>query len=196
MTTSPSVPIYAALDGWRRYMVRSGREVLGRGLELARTVRRSVDEIDGLTVTHDELLREEASHDLDEMQVLIDVDGLGVSGYQCADWLREHHCVDLGLSDHRRILATISHADDEDTADRLLTALRDLASAADSFDPPREIRQPSPDELQLENRMLPPVTPSSATPSRSPSTRLRDVLQPNRSHRTRPVSRWWYPARC
>ncbi|GAC53539.1 aminotransferase class I/II-fold pyridoxal phosphate-dependent enzyme [Gordonia amicalis] len=155
MTTSPSVPIYAALDGWRRYMVRSGREVLGRGLELARTVRRSVDEIDGLTVTHDELLREEASHDLDEMQVLIDVDGLGVSGYQCADWLREHHCVDLGLSDHRRILATISHADDEDTADRLLTALRDLASAADSFDPPREIRQPSPDELQLENRMLP-----------------------------------------
>lgn len=155
MTTSPSVPVYSALDGWRRYMVESGREVLGRGLDLARRVRRAVDDIDGLTVMHDELLHEEASHDLDEMQVLIDVSELGISGYQSADWLRDRHCIDLGLSDHRRILATISHADDEDTADRLLSALRDLTCAADSFESPRKVHQPSPVELQLENRMLP-----------------------------------------
>ena len=155
MTTSPSVPVYSALDGWRRYMVESGREVLGRGLDLARRVRRAVDDIDGLTVMHDELLHEEASHDLDEMQVLIDVSELGISGYQSADWLRDQHCIDLGLSDHRRILATISHADDEDTADRLLSALRDLTCAADSFESPQKVHQPSPVELQLENRMLP-----------------------------------------
>jgi arginine/lysine/ornithine decarboxylase len=155
MTTSPSVPIYAALDGWRRNMVESGREIFGGGLELARHIRRSVDEMEGLIVMHDELLHEEASHDLDEMQVLIDVRDLGASGYQCADWLRSHHCVDVGMSDHRRILATISHADDEDTADRLLTALSDLASAAGSFDHPPAIHQPTPEELQLETRMLP-----------------------------------------
>ncbi len=155
MTTSPNVLVYSALDGWRRYMVESGREVLGRALELARSVRRSVDEIPGLNVMHDELLHAEASHDLDELQVLIDVDELGASGYQCADWLRENCRVDVGLSDHRRILATLSHADDAGTAGRLLDALRELSSAAGSFETPPKIRQPSPDDLQLENRMLP-----------------------------------------
>ncbi|WP_238420440.1 aminotransferase class I/II-fold pyridoxal phosphate-dependent enzyme [Gordonia sp. 'Campus'] len=155
MTTSPNVLIYSALDGWRRHMVESGRELLGAALDLARSLRRSIDELPGFTVMHDELLHEEASHDLDELQVLIDVSDLGVSGYQCADWLREHRQIDVGLSDHRRVLATISQADDEKTAHRLLDALTDLGSAAASFDPPGLIVQPSPLELQLENAMLP-----------------------------------------
>lgn len=155
MTTSPNVLIYSALDGWRRFMVESGREILGRALELARSVRRSVDEIPGLKVMHDELLHEEASHDLDEVQVLIDVSEWGVNGYQCADWLRENCRVDVGLSDHRRILATLSHADDEGTAARLLAALSELSRAAPDFETPPAIWQPSPDDLQLENRMLP-----------------------------------------
>ena len=59
-----------------------------------------------------QLLRKEASHDLDRLQLLIDVSELGISGYQAADWLRETKAVDVGLSDHRRILATLSMADD------------------------------------------------------------------------------------
>ncbi|MGH1526564.1 hypothetical protein ACRAWC_22170 [Leifsonia sp. L25] len=35
------------------------------------------------------------------MHVLIDVKGLGVSGYQVADWLRAEHRIDVGLNDHR-----------------------------------------------------------------------------------------------
>jgi hypothetical protein len=43
--------------------------------------------------------------------VLVEVDGLGISGYQAADWLRAHEGIDVGLSDHSRILATTSMAD-------------------------------------------------------------------------------------
>ena len=69
-------------------------------------------------VEEDRLLREEASHDLDRLQILIDISELGISGYQAADWLRETCALDLGLSDHRRVLATLSMADDAQTTGR------------------------------------------------------------------------------
>ncbi len=135
MTTSPNVLIYSAIDGWRRQMVEHGTELLGSALDLARTTRERIERIDGISVLDDRLLGDEASHDLDRLQVLMDLDELGVSGYQCADWLRENCRLDVGMSDHRRILATMSMSDDEDTADRLVSALEALSRAAESFDP-------------------------------------------------------------
>jgi hypothetical protein len=42
----------------------------------------------------DEFLGTEASHDRDPPHVVIDVSGLGISGYDAADWLREHELLD------------------------------------------------------------------------------------------------------
>lgn len=103
----------------------------------------------------DELLGEEASCDLDITQILMDVSATGTSGYQAADWLRENCHLDLGLSDHRRVLATMSFADDKHTADRLVDAMTQWRKAADSFERPPTIDLPTPDELQLETVQLP-----------------------------------------
>lgn len=155
MTTSPSVPIYAALDGWRRQMVHHGHELLDAALKLAGDVRGRIGEIAGVEVLEDALLGTEASHDLDRLQVLIDVSGTGTSGYQARDWLREQRFLDVGLADHRRILVTMSFADDPVTADRLLDALHGWRDAATSFQRPPEIRLPSSQELQLDTVQLP-----------------------------------------
>ncbi|MEU2003331.1 aminotransferase class I/II-fold pyridoxal phosphate-dependent enzyme [Rhodococcus sp. NPDC019627] len=155
MTTSPNVMLYSAMDGWRRQMVEHGADLLGRALALAGRTRERIAGIDGLTVLEDRLLGEEASHDLDRLQILIDVSELGVSGFQCTDWVRENCHLDLGMHDHRRIMATMSMADDDDTADRLVTALDQVAQAAASFDPPPSISLPSPEELQLESVLSP-----------------------------------------
>jgi arginine/lysine/ornithine decarboxylase len=151
MTTSPNVLLYAALDGWRRQMVESGHELLDAALELADRLRADVDRMPGLHVLEDELVRREASHDLDRLQVLIDVSELGISGYQTADWLRQHQRVDVGLSDHRRILATLSMADDEASAGRLREALERLVSAAPDLPRPHPVAVPRPDEIELES---------------------------------------------
>lgn len=135
MTTSPNVLIYAAMDGWRRQMVQHGHQLLGAALDLARQVRDEIELIPDVEVLDDELLGVQASHDLDRMQVLIDVCGTGTSGYQAADWLREHARIDVGMSDHRRILATLSMADDKETLGRLTDALRAWRTAAQDFDP-------------------------------------------------------------
>jgi lysine decarboxylase len=89
------------------------------------------------------------------MQILMDVSATGTSGYQAHDWLREHKHIDVGMSDHRRILATMSFADDKASAERLLDALWAWRKAADGFDPPPQIRLPSPSEIQLESVQLP-----------------------------------------
>jgi len=78
----------------------------------------------------EEFLDAEASHELDPLHLVIDVSGLGITGYDAADWLREHQRIDIGLSDHARIEATLSPADDDQTAARLVSALVSLSEAA------------------------------------------------------------------
>jgi arginine decarboxylase len=155
MTTSPNVMVYAALDGWRRQMVEHGHELLTAELDLASYLRARLAEIPELRVLEDELLGTEASCDLDTTQVLMDIAGTETSGYQAADWLREHCRIDLGMSDHRRVLATMSFADDRQTADRLIDAMNQWRRAATNFDRPPSIKLPAPGELQLETVCLP-----------------------------------------
>lgn len=154
MTTSPSVLVYTALDGWRRQMVQHGRELLDAALRVADQARIELDGIPGIDVMEDELLGMEASHDLDRLQVLMDVSATGAMGYDAADWLREHRNLDMGLADHRRVLATLSMADDKDTITSLVEGMTAWREQLKDPRPP-DIRLPSPEELQLETVELP-----------------------------------------
>jgi arginine decarboxylase len=155
MTTSPNVMLYAALDGWRRQMVQHGHGQLGAALTLAGQLRDEVEALPGLHVLREEFLGAEASHDLDPLHVVIDVSGLDINGYDAADWLREQHRIDMGLSDHRRVEATLSLADDDTTAARLVAALATLPGAAAGLPRATKVDLPSVGELELEPAMLP-----------------------------------------
>jgi arginine/lysine/ornithine decarboxylase len=155
MTTSPNVLLYSAIDGWRRQMVRDGERLLADTLDLARYTRAEVDKRKGLHVMEKELVHKQASADLDILHVLIDVSALGITGFQATDWIREHRFVDLGLTDHRRVEATLSMADDRETVARLLDALDALVEAAPSFERPPAIDLPSYGDLEIEPVLLP-----------------------------------------
>ncbi len=155
MTTSPNVLVYTALDGWRRQMVQQGREIFDKALRTARQARTELDRIPGIDVMEDDLLGVEASHDLDRLQVLMDISETGVSGYEADAWLRNNRRIDMGLSDHRRLLATLSFADNAETVDTLVAAMNEWRAQASPSDTPQEIHVPEPDELLLETAMLP-----------------------------------------
>ncbi|MCF3122108.1 ornithine decarboxylase [Streptomyces arenae] len=155
-TTSPSVLIYAGLDGWRRQMALHGRELMGRTLELAGRVRAAIEKIDGLHVNdRSDFCGPGLAADFDPLPVVIEVDGLGTSGYRAADWLRRHHALDAHLADHRRISTQLTHADDEETTRLLLTALRDLVRASGDLSPTPPVEVPCADDLRMEQAMLP-----------------------------------------
>ncbi|MGW0761582.1 aminotransferase class I/II-fold pyridoxal phosphate-dependent enzyme [Streptomyces sp. NPDC002814] len=155
-TTSPSALIFAGLDGWRRQMALRGKEIMGAALELVAEVRAAIEQIDGMHVNdRDDFCGAGLAADFDPLPVVIDIDGLGITGYQAADWLRAHRSVDAHLADHRRIGMQITHGDDEETTGELLAALKDLAQAAPSMRPAPRVDVPAPAELRLEQAMTP-----------------------------------------
>ncbi|TQJ46872.1 aminotransferase class I/II-fold pyridoxal phosphate-dependent enzyme [Streptomyces sp. SLBN-115] len=155
-TTSPSVLLYAGLDGWRRQMALHGEQLIGAALGLAREVRSAIEEIDGMHVEgREDLCGPGLADDFDPLPVVIDVQGLGITGFQAADWLREHQLMDMHLSDHRRIGAQLTHADDRGTTGELLAALKDLAHAAPELGPAPRVEVPGPTELRMTQGMPP-----------------------------------------
>jgi lysine decarboxylase len=155
-TTSPSVLIHAGMDGWRRQMALHGRELMGAALDLAAGVRASIEEIDGMHVyDRDDFVGQGLADDFDPLPVIIDIAGLGITGFRAADWLRDNRAVDAHIVDHRRIGAQITHADDSSTAGELLDALKDLAQAAPELASGPRVDVPSPTELRMKQALLP-----------------------------------------
>ncbi|GAA1087721.1 ornithine decarboxylase [Streptomyces javensis] len=155
-TTSPSVLLYAGMDGWRRQMTLHGEKLLGAALRRAHAVRDEIAAIDGLHVDGPaDYVGPGLGSDFDPFPVVIDLTGLGVSGYRAADWLRDQHDVNAHLADHRRISTQLTHADGPSTTGALLTALRGLAHHAEDLRSATEVAVPTPDELRMEQSCLP-----------------------------------------
>jgi arginine/lysine/ornithine decarboxylase len=154
-TTSPNVLLYAAMDGWRRQMVQHGHDLLESALELATSARERIERLPGLHVLEKEFLAVEASSELDPLQTVVDLQDLGIAGYDAADWLREQERIDVGLSDHRRIGIQFSYADTPETAERLLLALAHLVEAAPGLPKAPRVDLPDPAAFDVEPAMLP-----------------------------------------
>ncbi|WP_030234951.1 aminotransferase class I/II-fold pyridoxal phosphate-dependent enzyme [Streptomyces sp. NRRL S-350] len=155
-TTSPSTLVYAALDGWRRQMVQHGRTLYDHALDLADTVRGRIDALEGMHVHgREDFCGPGRAAEFDPLQVIIDISALGTSGYRAGDWLRSHHQVTLHVCDHRRISAQLTHADDTTTTDVLLRGLAELVEVAPDLRPAPAVRIPDPEQLRLEQVLLP-----------------------------------------
>jgi arginine/lysine/ornithine decarboxylase len=154
-TTSSSGLVYLTLDGWRRQMVEQGEELLGRAMARAERIRDAVRALDGLSLLGREVVRPGGAFDLDPLAITIDVQALGITGYQAGDWIRANCHVDVGATDTRRINARITHADDGETEQRLIAALRALVARAGEIEPPPAVDLPAPRALELEQVMRP-----------------------------------------
>ena len=155
-TTSPSVLIFAGLDGWRRQMALHGKELMASAMELAADVRGAVEEIDGMHVNdRDDFCGPETADDFDPLPGVIDLDGLGITGYQAADWLRENRGIDRASgrppadrgADHPR-----RRPGDHRRA--AVGAAGPGPGGAEPAEAPR-VEVPEPGELRLEQAMLP-----------------------------------------
>jgi arginine/lysine/ornithine decarboxylase len=154
-TTSSSSLIFAVLDGWRRQMVEQGSELLEVARQRAERLRPAIASIDGLEVMGHEVIGPGQAFDVDPLVLSIDVRGLGISGYQATEWMRENCNVALGASDAYRTNARITHADDDDLEKLLLEAMQKLAAEAETIEKGRYPDLPRPGSLELETALLP-----------------------------------------
>lgn len=155
-TTSPSVLLYGAMDAWRQHMRADGAKLLDAALHRAASIRKEIETIPGMHVNdRSDFCGPGKAFDLDPLQVVIDIQELGISGYRAADWLSEVHRIGGHLADHRRISAQLSFADQAEDIDRLLAALRALAEAAQDLEHGPAVDVPDPTQLRLVQVMRP-----------------------------------------
>jgi arginine decarboxylase len=154
-TTSSSSLVYATLDGWRRHMVEQGEQLLGGALQRATRVRTAIGTMDPLRLMDDDVIGTGGTAELDRLRLTIDVRGLGISGYQAAEWLRAACHVDMGSADQCHLGGQISYADDDATERRLVESLRRLVDECGSIEPQPQADLPHPRTLELDSVMLP-----------------------------------------
>ncbi len=126
-TTSTSYLLLASLDTARRYLATEGHRMLEQSLQLADYARKQINEIPGLICMGREWLDQESLYDLDETKLTIHLKYLGINGYEAEKWLRQHHQIEVELSDLYNILCVITPGDSMETIDALLRGLRDLS---------------------------------------------------------------------
>jgi arginine decarboxylase len=154
-TTSSSALVYLTLDGWRRQMVEQGEEMLTTAIARAARIRDAVRGLSGLELMDREVVGPGMAFDLDPLVFTIDVRGLGITGYQAAEWLRADRHVDVGSADACRISARITCYDDDETEGLLVDSLRALVDGAGAIEEPPPVDLPEPRALELESVMSP-----------------------------------------
>jgi lysine decarboxylase len=123
-TTSPSVLVLASIDAARRQMALHGEVLLERTITLAEDARRRLQALPGIDVLDADRLGIEA---FDLTKLVIDVDGLGLSGYAVENELRHRFGVGPEMSDHVGIVCLVTIGDTKTSIDRLVDAFTTLS---------------------------------------------------------------------
>ena len=124
-TTSPAAYILASIDACRRQMVLDGQALLDRTIALAEEARRRLQAIPGLRVLDGEQLGVGA---YDLTKLVIDVHGLGMTGFEVEEALRARFSIVPEMSDLLGIMCLITIGDTRESIDRLVHAFETLAT--------------------------------------------------------------------
>ena len=126
-STSPNYLLLASLDIARLQMAEAGAAHLARAVGLARKLRREVNAMPGLFSFGEERMGGAGAFALDPLKLTVTVTGLGLTGAEAAHILRHEHKIEAELFDAQNVLFLLTYADTEESAGRLLAALRSLA---------------------------------------------------------------------
>jgi arginine/lysine/ornithine decarboxylase len=138
-TTSPLLPVLASLDACRRQMALGGADLLERTIRLAEGAREELRRLPGIDVLDATRLGLPAEQ-YDLTRLVIDLQGLGMSGYAAERILREQFAVAPEMSDTAGIVCLVTVGDTPETIERLVRAvasLRDRPRASENSTCPR-----------------------------------------------------------
>jgi len=92
----------------------------------------------------------------DETKIIVDVTGLGITGFQAADWLYEHRRIGAELHDMHHVMFLVTIADDDHAIDELVVGMQALADAAPEIGGGRDIPSLPPVEQLVGEYVVPP----------------------------------------
>ena len=126
-TTSASYLLLGSLDISRRNLALHGKESFGKVCEMASYARAEINEIEGYYAFGSELINGKSVFDFDETKLVINTRGIGLTGIEVYDLLREEYDIQMEFGDLSNVLAYISIGDRLQDIERLAGALDDIA---------------------------------------------------------------------
>jgi arginine decarboxylase len=123
-TTSPSYLLLASLDSVQFQMASKGRLLVGRVLELAAFLRKEILKIPGYEVFSVE--NSASGWYQDPSKVLVSAAGLGLTGWELAELLREKQGIVVEMCDYYYVLFLITIGHRREDLVKVLTALREI----------------------------------------------------------------------
>ena len=125
-TTSASYLLLGSLDISRRNLALHGKESFGKVCEMASYARAEINEIEGYYAFGSELINGKSVFDFDETKLVINTRGIGLTGIEVYDLLREEYDIQMEFGDLSNVLAYISIGDRLQDIERLAGALADI----------------------------------------------------------------------
>jgi len=126
-STSASYLLLTSIELARKQLALYGKEMISKNLDLVRYARDEVKKIDGLSPLCVEHLNDCSDLFLDETKLVINVHELGVTGFEVEKILREEYQIQIELSDSNYILAIVTFADEKESIDSLVSALKEIS---------------------------------------------------------------------
>lgn len=125
-TTSASYLLLSSLDISRRNLALRGTESFGKVAKMAEYARNEINAIGGYYAYGRELIDGDSVYDFDVTKLTVYTQGIGLTGIEVYDLLRDEYDIQIEFGDIGNILAYISIGDRIQEIERLVGALEDI----------------------------------------------------------------------
>ena len=125
-TTSASYLLLSSLDISRRNLALRGKESFAKVVRMAEYARNEINEIGGYYAYGKDLVDGDSVYDYDVTKLSVYTQGIGLTGIEVYDILRDEYDIQIEFGDIGNILAYISIGDRIQDIERLVGALEDI----------------------------------------------------------------------
>ncbi len=128
-STSPSYILMASLDLARMQMATEGKKLLKKAIRLAGDAREKINKIPGFFCFGEETLslQKTGNWGLDVTKLTINVEQLGLTGFQVSQILNKAYQVQVEMADPFHVLVIVSIGDRQEDLDQLVQSLIEIS---------------------------------------------------------------------
>jgi len=126
-TSSASYLLLSSLD-MARYNLANNKDLFSNMIALSNYARNKINEIPNIKCITKDVLNGDEVFDMDVSKLLIDVSGLGITGFECYDIMKKDYGIQFEVGETKIVLAIISVGDSKESIDFLIDSLIDFSS--------------------------------------------------------------------
>lgn len=126
-TTSASYVLLVSIELARKQIATNGRVLLDKAINLSQWAREELNKVERIYVFGEDIKGLPGCFDIDPTKIAINVQNLGISGYEAEHLLRKNYRIQTELSDLFNTLAVITIGDTKESVEYLVSSVKKMA---------------------------------------------------------------------